>query len=99
MVRTVRILWARNVARACRRISERVIKSDLGPQTAEPDSSRCNLGFRPAGGWPKSEVLLSDVSLLQNDFLSFFQPAEHFGLGAVGDSDVHCDLLLAILSL
>src|SRR5450432_2658253 len=37
--------------------------------------------------------------LLQDHLIAFFQPAEHFGLGAVRDPDVDGDLVLALFTL
>ena len=35
--------------------------------------------------------------LLQHDFLTLFQPAEHFRFRAIRDSDVHRNFILAFL--
>src|SRR5579872_1879480 len=54
------------------------------------------LGRRPKYPMPKTQ---HRRSLLQYDLIAFLQPAQHFGLRAVRDSDVDGNFILAFFAL
>src|ERR1700728_3932159 len=68
MVRKVRILWARNVENAWRRISDRVMESDLRPWTLDCRTS-CLVGGRKQE--PRSDARGPTSALLQYYLLAF----------------------------
>src|SRR5579864_3307128 len=45
---------------------------------------------------PRDDGRVCSLPLLQYDLLSFFQPTEQFGLGAIGDAHCYCDFLFAL---
>src|SRR5437868_15101884 len=94
IVRKARILWARKVENAWRRISERVMGALKGfrlPALCFRYSEK-RLNRKPDSG-------SREPALLQHYLIAFFQPAQHFGLGAVRDPDIDGNLVLALFAL
>src|SRR5450631_3765935 len=94
IVRKVRILWARKVANAWRRISERVITVLKDVRLPALGFRRTDKRFEPEAGCRKPDP----PALLQYDLIAFLQTAEDFCLGAVGDSDVDGNFVLALFT-
>src|SRR5947199_10429545 len=74
---------------------------DLGlrSQTASAKFALRNSDLETPGPWLKSEVRGLGPLLLQYYLVPFLQPAEHFCLGSIGDSNVDSKFLLTLFGL